>query len=102
MRSTYAPAAAGMAFAILFITSVMLPGASTARADISGYRRCVGNVKEVPLKDPDPQSLQLARLVEMDLKSGASPSSEAQKLAQMGFDPRLADAVVQCVVEENP
>ncbi len=102
MRSTNAAAAAGGAIAVLLIAPVALIGASPAHADLNGYLRCVGNVKEVPLNDPNPQSLQLARLIEMDLKSGVSPAAEAQKLAQMGFDPRLADAGVQCAMQNNP
>jgi len=31
-----------------------------------------------------------------------SPAAEAQKVAQMGFDPRVADAVVQRVMQNNP
>lgn len=102
MRLTYVTAAAGMAIAVLLVAPVALIEASSAHADISGYRRCVGNVKEVPLSQPDPQSLQLARLVEMDLKSGVSAAAEAQKVAQMGFEPQLANAVVQCAMQNNP
>ena len=102
MRFTYVAAAVGMAIAILFITPVVLMGASSAHADLSGYRRCVGNIAELPVGEPDPQNLQRARLIEQDLKSGASPAAEAQLVAQMGFDPRAADAVVQCVTQENP
>jgi hypothetical protein len=94
-------AVVGMAIAVLFIAPVVLMGASSAHADISGYRRCVGNITGVPLGEPDSQSLQLARLIEQDLNSGVSPAAEAQKVAQMGFDPHVADAVVQCVMHEN-
>lgn len=98
----YVAAAAGMLSAVLLMAPVVLLGASSAHADISGYRRCVGNIQEIPLNEPDPQSLQLARLVEMDLKSGASPAAEAHKITQTGFDTRVADGVVQCVLQENP
>jgi hypothetical protein len=101
MRFTHVAAAVGMAIAVLFIGPVVLMGAS-AHADLSGYRRCVGKITEVPLGEPDPLSLQLAHLIEEDLNSGVSPAAEAQKVAQMGFDPRVADAVVQCVMQENP
>src|SRR2546429_7622834 len=102
MRFTYVAAAAGIVIAVLLIAPLVLIGAPSARADISGYRRCVGTIREVPLSEPDPQSLQLARLVEMDLKSGVSPTAEAQKIAQTGFDTRVANGVVQCVMQENP
>ena len=91
-------AAVGTAIAV----PVLLMGASPAHADLSGYRRCVGNIKEIPLAEPDPQSLQLARLIEQDLNSGVSHAAEAQKVTQMGFDQRVADGVVQCVVQESP
>ncbi len=102
MRYSCVAAAVDMAIAVLLIAPLALIEASSAHADISGYRRCVGNVPEVPLSDPDPQSLQLARLVEMDLKSGVSPAAEAQKAGQMGFDPNLANAVVQCAMQNSP
>lgn len=102
MRFTYVAAAAGIVIAVLLIAPLVLMGAPSARADISGYRRCVGTINEVPLSEPDPQSLQLARLVEMDLKSGVSPAAEAQKIGQTGFDSRVANGVVQCVMQENP
>ena len=102
MRFTYVAAAVGMAIAALLIGPVVLIGAPPAQADLSGVRRCVGNIKELPLSEPDPQSVQRARLIEQDLKSGASPAAEAQKVAQMGFDPNTAGVVVQCVIEENP
>jgi hypothetical protein len=71
-------------------------------ADISSDRRCVGKTTELPLSEPDPNSLQLARLIEQDLDSGASSVAEAQKfVAQMGFGPHAADADVQSV-DANP
>jgi hypothetical protein len=102
MRSTYVTAAAGMLIAVLLFAPVVLMGAPSAHADLSGYRRCVGNIREVPLSEPDPQSVQLARLIEMDLKSGVSPAAEAHKVTQTGFDTRVADGIVQCVIQENP
>ena len=102
MRFTYVAAAVGMAIAVLFIAPVVLMGASSAHADLSGYRRCVGNISELPVGEPDPQNLQRARLIEQDLKTGVSPAAEAQKVEQTGFDSRAADAIVQCVMEENP
>jgi hypothetical protein len=101
MRFTYVAATVSMAIALLFIAPVVL-GASSAHADISGYRRCVGSIPEIPLGEPDPQSLQRARFIEQDLNSGVSPAAEAQKVAQKGFDQRVADAVVQCVMQNNP
>jgi hypothetical protein len=102
MRFIRAAAAVGMAVAVPFSAAAVLIGAPPAHADISGYRRCVGNISELPISEPDPNSLQLARLIEQDLNSGASPAAEGQKVAQMGFDPRAADTVVQCVLRENP
>lgn len=102
MRFTCVAAAAGVANAVLFLAPVALIGAPSAHADQSGYRRCVGAVKEIPINSPDPANLQLVGTVEMDLKSGVSPTAEAQKLTRAGFDPRLASALVQCVLEENP
>ena len=55
MRFTYVTAAAGMLIAVLLFVPVVLMGASSAHADLSGYRRCVGNITEVPLSEPDPQ-----------------------------------------------
>lgn len=101
MRSMYVAAAGGMAIAALFTAPGVLMGAS-AHADISGYRRCVGSVKEVPRTNPDPTNMQLVGNVKVDLESGVSPAAESQKLAQSGLDPRLADAVVRCVIQENP
>jgi hypothetical protein len=102
MRLTNPAALVGMAVAVLSIGAVVLIGASPAQADISGYRRCVASVKEVPLNNHDPLSLQLARQVEMDLNSGVSPAAEAQKVGQMGFEPQLANMVVQCAAQERP
>jgi hypothetical protein len=102
MRFTFVAAAAGMAIAGLLFAPVVLMGAPSAHADLSGFRRCVGNIKELPLGEPDPQSVQRARLIEQDLKSGVSPAAEAQKVARMGFDQDAAGVVVQCVIEENP
>ena len=102
MRFTYVAAAVAMAIAVMLIAPVVLMGASSAHADISGYRRCVGKITELPLREPDPQSLQLARRIEQDLNSGVSPAAETQKVAQTGFDPHAADAVVQCVMQNSP
>lgn len=102
MRITYVRAALGMAIAALSAAPAVLIAAPSAHADLSGYRRCVGTVKNVPLSSHDPTNAQLVGQVQMDLKSGVSPSAEAQKLAQQGFDPGMAGAIVQCVIEENP
>ena len=102
MRSTYASAAIGMAIAVMFIVPVVLMGASSAHADYSGYSRCVGNIKEVPLKAPDALNMQFIGSIEQDLKSGVSPAAEAQNVARTGFDPGVAEAVVQCVIQNNP
>ncbi|OBG30535.1 hypothetical protein [Mycobacterium sp. 852002-51057_SCH5723018] len=102
MRVTYVAAAVGMAIAVPFMTPALLTGVPEAHADFSGYSRCVGNVQQVPLSEPDSQSMQLARQVEMDLKTGISPAAEARKLGQMGFDPHLAGVIVRCVQQEQP
>lgn len=99
MRFTYVAAAVGMAIAL---APVVLLEASSAHADVSGFNRCVGGIRQLPLTEPDPQNVQRAGVIEQDLKSGVSPAAEAQKLAQMGFDQQTAATVVQCVIEENP
>jgi hypothetical protein len=102
MRFTNVAAAAAIVIAVLLVVPVVLMGAPSARADISGYRRCVGTIREIPLNQPDPQNAQLAGSVQMDLKSGVSPAAEAQKLEQTGFDSRVANGIVQCVMQEHP
>jgi hypothetical protein len=101
MRIIYVAAALGVAITVLFIAPVVLMGAS-AHADTYGYSRCVGNITEIPLGEHDPQNLQLVGVIEQDLNSGVSPAAEAQKVAQMGFDPRVANGIVQCVTQEHP
>lgn len=94
MRVTYFAAAVGIAIALL--------GASPAHADYSGFTRCVGGIKQLPLNEPDPQNFQRVGVIEQDLKSGVSPAAEAQKVAGMGFDQQTAATIVQCIIEENP
>ena len=102
MRFINGAVAVGVAVAVQFIAPIVLMGASPAHADISGYRRCVGNIAELPLQAPEPRSLPLPRLIEQDLNSGVSPGAEVQRVTQKGFDPQTADAIVQCVVLESP
>jgi len=91
----------GMAGAVLLIAPVI--GASPAHADLSGYRRCIGaNTQELPIREPDPFSLQLVGQIEEELKSGVSPGAETQRVAQSGFDGHAANAVVQCVIQNYP
>lgn len=90
------------AVAALVIVPIPLWGTPSAHADLSGYRRCVANIAQLPITEPDPQNMNRVGLIEQDLKSGATPAAEAQKVAGMGFDQRSADAIVQCVIEENP
>lgn len=91
------------AVAALVIAPMITPsGAPSAHADLSGYRRCVANITQLPLSEPDPQNMNRVGLIQQDLKSGATPAAEAQKVAGMGFDQRAADAIVQCVIQENP
>jgi hypothetical protein len=101
MRFIYIAAAVGMAIAVLCSAPAGLTGAS-AHADYSGYRRCVAAITEIPLAEHDPQNLQLVGVIEQDLDSGVSPTAEAQKVTQMGFDARVADGIVRCVMEEHP
>ncbi len=101
MRIIYVAAAVGMATAVLLIGPAVLMGAS-AHADTYGYDRCVGNITEIPLWEHDPRNLQLVGVIEQDLNSGFSPAAEAQKVAQMGFDPRVANGIVRCVTQEHP
>ncbi len=88
--------------ALVIAPMILLFGAPSAQADLSGYRRCVANITQLPITEPDPQNMNRVGLIEQDLKSGATPAAEAQKVAGMGFDQRAADAIVQCVIEENP
>ena len=52
MRFTYFAAAIGMAIAVLFVAPVVLMGASSAHADISGYHRCVGKLRNSRCGNP--------------------------------------------------
>ncbi len=88
--------------ALVIAPMILLLGAPSAHADLSGYRRCVANITQLPITAPDPQNMNRVGLIEQDLKSGATPAAEAQKVVGMGFDQRAADAIVQCVIEENP
>lgn len=101
MRVIPVAAAVGIGIAALFIAPAALMGAS-ARADFSGYTNCVGRVTQVPLWEHDPQNLQMVGVVEQDLNSGVSPAAEAQRVTQMGFDARLANRIVECVIQEHP
>jgi hypothetical protein len=100
VRVLYVAVAIGIAVAVLLISPAVLTGA-LARADYNGYESCVGKITE-PVSEPDPQNLQLVGVIEQDLNSGVSPAAEAHKVGQMGFDPRLANGIVQCVIEERP
>ncbi|BBZ74611.1 hypothetical protein [Mycobacterium paraseoulense] len=87
--------------AVLGMVVAMLV-AAPARADLSGYGNCVGSITEVPLWEHDYQNQQLIGVIEQDLNSGVSPAAEAQKVSHMGFDPRLANRIVECVIQERP
>lgn len=87
-------AAVGVAIAML--------APAAARADLSGYGNCVGSITEIPLWEHDYQNQQLIGTIEQDLNSGVSPAAEAQKVSHMGFDPRLANRMVECVIQEHP
>ncbi|ORW40790.1 hypothetical protein AWB90_22990 [Mycobacterium paraense] len=62
----------------------------------------MANISQLPITEPDPQNMNRVGQIQQDLKSGVSPAAEAQKVAGMGFDQRAADAIVQCVIQENP
>lgn len=98
MRSLYVAVAMGIAIAVLSVAPVAAP----ARADLNGYGNCVGSIDEVPLWEHDPQNQQLIGSIEQDLNAGVSPAAEGQKVSRMGFDPRLANRIVECVVQERP
>ncbi|WP_139830839.1 hypothetical protein [Mycobacterium paraense] len=90
------------AAAALVIAPLASVGVPSAHADLSGYRRCVANISQLPITEPDPQNMNRVGQIQQDLKSGVTPAAEAQKVAGMGFDQRAADAIVQCVIQENP
>jgi hypothetical protein len=102
MRFIHGTAAVGTAVAVQIIAPIVLMGAAPAHADLAGYRNCVGNIEELPLQAPEPKNMHLAGVIEQDLNSGVPPAAEAQKIAQRGFDARVANAIVQCVIEERP
>lgn len=101
VRFVSVPAAVGIAIAVLFIAPAVLTSAS-ARADYIGYTNCVASIAEVPLWEHDSHNMQLVGVIEQDLNSGVSPAAEAQKVAQMGFDSRLSNRIVECVIQEHP
>ncbi|WP_156670018.1 hypothetical protein [Mycobacterium sp. E3305] len=94
MRFVPVAAAVGVTVAIM--------AAAPARADLSGYGNCVGSITQIPLSEHDYQNQQLLGVIEQDLNSGVSPAAEAQRVSHMGFDPRLANRIVECVVQERP
>lgn len=94
MRFFPVAAAVGVAVAML--------APPLARADSAGYGNCVGSITEIPLWEHDYQNQQLIGGIEQDLNSGVSPAAEAQKVSHMGFDPRLANRIVECVIQEHP
>jgi hypothetical protein len=100
MRYIHAAAAVPAAITAALLIAPM--GVPAAHADGAGYRRCVGETPGLRMADPDPNSLYLTGLIEMDLKNGASPAAEASKVAQMGFEPHYASGVVHCVMQNNP
>lgn len=101
MRFVSVVAAVGIAIAGLIVGPALLTS-PPARADFSGYTNCVGTIQQVPLWEHDPQNMQLIGVVEQDLNSGVSPAAETQKVAHMGFDARLANRIVECVIQEHP
>lgn len=94
-------AAVGIATAVSCIAPAGLT-AAPARADLNGYQNCVGAVTEVPLWEHDSKNLQLVGVIEQDLNSGVAPAVEADRVARMGFDTRLANRIVECVIQERP
>ncbi|HTQ22057.1 hypothetical protein [Mycobacterium sp.] len=102
MHITHVAAAAGAAVTALFIAPSMPTALPSAHADYDGYSRCVGHLAPIPLNAPDLKNSYLMGVVEQDLKSGVPPAGEAQKVTQMGYEPRLANGIVQCVMQHNP
>lgn len=98
MSFKHAVAAVGVAL----VGPLGLVQMSAAHADDDGYFRCVANIRNIPLSAPDPNNVFLAGTIEQDLKSGVSPAAEAQKVGQMGFEPRVANGIVHCVMQNNP
>lgn len=101
MRFVHIVAAVGIAIALLSVAPAVLV-AAPARADLSGYGNCVGRITQIPLSEHDYQNQQLIGTIEQDLNSGVSPTTEAQRVSHMGFDPRLASRIVECVIQEHP
>ena len=101
VRFIHIATAVGIAIAVVLFGPAVLMGAP-ARADLSGYGNCVGSITEVPLWEHDSQNSQLIGVIEQDLNAGVSPAAEAHKVAQMGFDARLANRIVECVIQEHP
>jgi hypothetical protein len=101
MSFKHAVAAVGAAIAVALVGPVGLV-MSAAHADDDGYFRCVANIRNIPLSAPDPNNVYLAGIIEQDLKSGVPPAAEAQKVGQMGFEPRVANGIVHCVMQNNP
>ncbi|WP_156349577.1 MULTISPECIES: hypothetical protein [unclassified Mycobacterium] len=98
MRVVYVAVAIAIAIALFSVAPVAAP----ARADLSGYGNCVGSITEIPLWEHDYQNGQLIGVIEQDLNSGVTPAAEGQKVSRMGFDPRLANRIVECVIQERP
>ncbi|WP_139273289.1 hypothetical protein [Mycobacterium paraffinicum] len=92
----FVPVAAALGLAVAMMV------AAPARADLSGYGNCVGSITQIPLSEHDYQNQQLIGVIEQDLNSGVSPAVEAQRVSHMGFDPRLANRIVECVIQEHP
>lgn len=99
----YLAAAVGMAIAVLFIVSVVLTRASSARADtgmMSGYLRCIDSAGVPPRQHAEDWSPTI-NVIEFNLNNAESPAEVAQKLAampSMGVKPNDALAEVQCVM----
>lgn len=100
MRFIHAAATVGIAVAVSSVAPIVLM--PSAHADFAGYRRCVGLIRNLPMSAPDLNNSYLPGVIEQDLNSGVSPAAETQKVTQMGFEPRVAGAVVHCVIQNNP
>jgi hypothetical protein len=104
-RSSHIAAAVGMATAVLLIAPVVLMGASSAHADtgIDGYVRCVGgDVKPPPPGVSAEFWFPSVHVIQTDLDSGVPSDQVAQRLVDMGVDPKDAVTRVQCFLANQP
>jgi membrane-associated phospholipid phosphatase len=104
-RSRHVAAAVGMAIAVLLIAPVVLTGAPSAHADtgVNGYARCVGGDTKPPPPGVSAEDwFPSVHVIANDLDSGVPSAQVAQRLVQMGVDPKDAVTRVQCFLANQP